>query len=204
MTEQTGGNSKKVVKPVKKNGYYHFSDYPDFRPNLSPRQMFLLGSFGGTYWRPIYSSINKKHYKNVHKQKKYVSKGWWKGIPEENLSSETYDIQKNKYKVKVGTTLEFWEDKGWIKTDHPYGWVEWYCEFYLGERSDDDERQIKRWQALAGERGRFMRFLVTQIIKKKTTWNDETVSPKIRQVLQHWGYKLTEKDFKNEIKRRNN
>ena len=40
-----------------------------------------------------------------------------------------------------------------------------------------------------------MRFLVTQILKKGTKWNDETVSPKIRQVLQHWGYKLTKKDF---------
>ena len=29
----------------------------DFKPNLSPRQMFKLGSFGGTYWRPIYSNI---------------------------------------------------------------------------------------------------------------------------------------------------
>ena len=41
-----------------KNKEYVFKDYPEFRPNLSPREMFLLGSFGGTYWRPIYSSIN--------------------------------------------------------------------------------------------------------------------------------------------------
>ena len=47
-----------------------------------------------------------------------------------------------------------------------------------------------------------MRFLVTQIIKKNAKWNDEKVSPKIRQVLQHWGYKLTKKDFDIEIKRR--
>ena len=59
-----------------------------------------------------------------------------------------------------------------------------------------------RWLALAGPRGRFMRFLVTQIIKKKGKWNDTTTSPKIRQVLQHWGYKLTKKDYDTEIKRR--
>jgi hypothetical protein len=25
-----------------------FNDYPDFRPNLTPREMFQLGSFGGS------------------------------------------------------------------------------------------------------------------------------------------------------------
>jgi hypothetical protein len=47
-----------------------------------------------------------------------------------------------------------------------------------------------------------MIFLVTQIQKRNGTWNDETISPKIRQVLQHWGYKLTKKDFDYEINRR--
>ena len=28
--------------------------------------MFELGSFGGTYWRPIYSSITNKNYKDQH------------------------------------------------------------------------------------------------------------------------------------------
>ena len=72
----------------------------------------------------------------------------------------------------------------------------------MGKRSDDDERQISRWQKLAGFKGRFMRFLVTQIIKKKSKWDDHDVSPKIRQVLQHWGYKLTEDDYKYELNRR--
>ena len=48
-----------------------------------------------------------------------------------------------------------------------------------------------------------MRFLVTQILKKNGSYDDET-SPKIRQVLQHWGYKLTKSDFDNGVKRRNN
>ena len=60
----------------------------------------------------------------------------------------------------------------------------------------------KRWLKLAGPKGRFRNFLVTQIVKKKGKWNDETISPKIRQVLQHRGYKLTKKDFDAEIKRR--
>ena len=30
---------------------------------------------------------------------------------------------------------------------------------------------------------------------KKTKYNDYTISPKIRQTLQHWGYVLTSKDY---------
>ena len=51
----------------------------------------------------------------------------------------------NKYKKKVGTTLRFWENKGWMRESHPYGWVQWYCDYYSGKRSADDDRQIKRW-----------------------------------------------------------
>jgi hypothetical protein len=171
----------------------------DFSPNLTPEQMFNHGSFGGTYWRPIQSSITGKKYKNMHR--KYP---WLHGISESKLSESTYDIKKNKYKVKVGTSLQFWESKGWITEHHPYGWVQWYCDYWMGKRGGDDERQIKRWQRIAGPNGRFMRFLVTQIQKKGGKWNDESVSPKIRQVLQHWGYKLTKKDFDNEVRRRNN
>jgi hypothetical protein len=189
--------NNKTVK--KRSGKIYFDDYPDFRPNLSPRQMFKLGSFGGTYWRPIKSKFSNNTLKNKHK--KYPS-SWWSGIPEDDLSSPDYDIKKNKYKVKVGTTLEFWESKNWIKSSHPYGWVHWYCDFYNGKRGSDDIRQINRWKSLAGTNGRFFKFLITQIQKKNGSYNDENISPKIRQVLQHWGYKLTKKDFDNEMKKR--
>jgi|TARA_Y100000768_G_C23897473_1_gene643374 hypothetical protein len=193
--------NKTRKKPKKRGGVIYFQDYPEFKPNLTPREIFKMGSFGGTYWRPIKSAVLNKKLKNIHKK---YPKSWWKGIPEDNLTRNynKYDKSINKYGVKVGTSLQFWEGKGWITKHHPYGWVHWYCDFYLGKRCEDDERQIRRWMNLAGKRGRFMRFLATQIIKKNAKWNDMTVSPKIRQVLQHWGYKLTKKDFDNEIKRR--
>jgi hypothetical protein len=174
----------------------------NFKPNLTPRQIFKMGSFGGTYWRPIYSSVNNKKYKNVHKK---YPKSWWKDIPEKHLSSSEYDKSINKHNVIVGTSLEFWEGKDWIKSTHPYGWVHWYCDYYNGKRSNDDLRQMRRWDALAGPNGRFTKFLTTQIMKKGgiDKWNDESISPKIRQVLQHWGYKLTKKDFEKELERRN-
>lgn len=181
--------------PPKKNrnGEIVFKDYPEFRPNLTPREMFKLGSFGGTYWRPIYSQITKKKYKDQHTK---YPKSWWVGIPKEHLVKpwEDYDKSINKYNVKVGTTKEYWEEKGWITKYQPYGWVQWYCDFYSGKRCPDDERQIKRWVRTAGPKSRFRRALINLIKKKKTTYNDFTISPKRRQTLQHWGYKLTKKD----------
>ena len=169
-----------------------------FKPNLSPHDIFDLGSFGGTYWRPIKSSIINKNLKNIHKQYKFLE-----DIPETKLTREIYDKTENKYGVKVGTSLEYWESKNWIHKEHPYGWVHWYCDYSLGFTSDDDERQIKRWEGLAGPKGRFRLFLITQIQKKNGKWNDESISPKIRQTLQHWGYKLTKKDYDTEIRRQN-
>ena len=125
-----------------------------------------------------------------------------------DFAFKDYDAAKNKYGVKVGTTLEFWESKDWITNHDPYGWVEWYCNFYNGRRCEDDKRQIDRWKKLTGENGRFRKWLITLILKKhKTTkgpidYNDKEISPKIRQTLQHWGYKLTKPDFNKEVKKR--
>lgn len=176
-----------------------FKDHPEFTPNLSPREMFVLGSFGGTYWRPIHSNVTGKDYRNVHKR---YSAAWWRGIPDAHLTTpyDQYNRKVNKYGVKVGTTLRFWEQKGWITKYHPYGWVQWYCDFYSGKRGPDDERQIKRWQSVAGPNGRFRKWLVTLIRKKRgATFDDASISPKIRQTLQHWGYRLTKRDFNTEV-----
>ena len=169
-----------------------FLDYPEFRPNLSPRDIFKSGSFGGTYWREIYSNITKKQYKNQHLK---FPKKWWSEIPDNYLSSSICDIKINKYKVKSGTSLDYWEKKNWITKFDPYGWVQWYCNFFNGRRCSDDERQIKRWLAFAGPNGRFRKRLINEIKKNKTTYNDFNISPVIRQGLQHWGYRLSKKDF---------
>ena len=65
-------------------------------------------------------------------------------------------------------------------------------------------REHSRWMKLAGPKGRFRKWLVTEILKKgdNKDWNNSDISPAIRQTLQHWAYKLTQKDFKNEIKNR--
>jgi hypothetical protein len=166
-----------------------FEDYPEFKPNLTPYQIMKLGSFGGTYFRPIHSRITNKNYQNVHLKYKWH-------LPDHMVIApyDKYDKNINKYKIKVGETLEFWEDHDWIKSQDPYGWFQWYCEFYNGRRTKDDERQIKRWLGVAGPKGRFRTRLINYIHKKKSSYDDYKISPAIRQTLQHWGYKLSKRD----------
>ena len=59
-------------------------------------------------------------------------KSWWKGVKDDQLINKwkDYDKKKNKYKVKVGTTLEYWEEKKWITKHNVYGWTHWYCDYY--------------------------------------------------------------------------
>ena len=42
---------------------------------------------------------------------------------------------------------------------------------------------------------RFRSKLVKMIKDAGSKYDDHSISPKIRQILLHWGYKLTEKDF---------
>jgi hypothetical protein len=166
-----------------------FEDHPLFRPNLTPYEIFKLGSFGGYYFRPIYSSVANKHYKNVHKEFP-----WAKSLDPSLLTQPEQIASINRYNVISGTSLEYWESKGWIKKQDPYGWVQWYCRFYAGRRSPDDTRQIKRWLAFAGPNGRFRRHLMNKI-KTTKNLNNKSISPIVRQGLQHWAYILTKRDF---------
>lgn len=177
-----------------KFGELVFKDYPNFLPNLTPQEIFSMGSFGGTYWRPIKNDNTLEVYKDIHLQ---YPKEWWKDINENQLTNqwENYDKKINKYGVKVGSTLQEWREKNWITEYHPYGWVQWYCDFYLGKRCPDDDRQIKRWIQTAGPSSRFRKRLINMIHAKNTTFDDYNISPKIRQTLQHWGYILTKKDY---------
>ena len=75
-----------------------------------------------------------------------------------------------------------------------YGWFQWYCRFYLGRRSTDDERQVARALGVASKKGRFRNQLIGKCARAGKAFDDVSVSPVIRQSLQHWGYVLTSRD----------
>jgi hypothetical protein len=181
-----------TIKPKRDKGEYgtiYFSDYPSFKPNLTPKDIFQMGSFGGTYFRPIHSTVTNKNYKNKHLE--YPSH-WFATLDiAKMVTSNKCDPSINKYKVKAGSSLLDWENSGWIKSQDPYGWFQWYCHFYIGRRSPDDERQVNRWDNYAGEkRGRWRHNLIKKCKDKNARFNDYTISPVIRQGLQHWAYIL--------------
>ena len=109
----------------------------NFSPNKTPIEIIKEGAFDGTYFRDIYSGINEKWYKSSWKEFAHL-----KNIVAKFYTSDYYNINVNKYGVKYGTSLRFWENKGWTNKIDPYGWFQWCFRYWLGRRSKDDKRQI--------------------------------------------------------------
>ena len=62
-----------------------------------------------------------------------------------------------------------------------------------GQEEDQiNERQINRWK---GTVSWFRGELVKAIKDAGSKFDDYSISPKIRKILLHWGYELTERDF---------
>lgn len=95
----------KIYKPLK------FEGYEEFTPNVTPEQMVGLGVFGGWYFRPIYSSVLCKNIDDAHLEHGYLN----------SQNNTFYDINKNFYMQSCGTDLEYWEERGWIRPQDPYG-----------------------------------------------------------------------------------
>lgn len=119
-----------------------FKDHPEFKPDYTPEQMFKKGIFSNGYFRPIYSTVTNKYYKNDYKKYKCL-----KNVKPElmNRPFTPYNPLLNYYKKKSGLSLEYWEEHNWIRPQDPRGFVNWYCEFTDGRRSPDDTRQIRRF-----------------------------------------------------------
>ena len=79
--------------------------------------MIKKGAFGGNYFKDIYSSVTDKWYKNSWKEFSVL-----KDIDQKYYYSNYYNASINKYDVKCGTSLRFWENKEWIHSIDPYGW----------------------------------------------------------------------------------
>lgn len=131
-----------------------------FTPELTPKQMLELGVFEGKYWDEIPEWIPEEWLKNAK-------------------LSEHKDPSINFFGIAASKPLEYWQNKGWIHPQDPNGWFEWYCKYTLGRRTDDDERQIKRWNA-------FKRHIAQ--IKNNCYPGDFNCRKKQRQAILHWAY----------------
>ncbi len=90
-------NAMQPIPLVNKFGEICFLDYPDFKPNMTPKEVIQAGSFGGTYFRSIYSAITKKNYSDVWKE---FPEDWFEGlVASKTVARVAYDNNINAYKV---------------------------------------------------------------------------------------------------------
>jgi len=141
--------------PVGKN--FH----PEFKPQLTPKQMLALGVFGGKYMTDCRKEFPKSWYTRA------------------KLCHAFHDPKLNYFGVNASKPLSYWKKKGWIYPEDPRGWFQWYCRYYIGRRSPDDARQIKRWKAMTRH--------IAQI-KMNCRKGDMHCRPRQRQALLHWAY----------------
>ena len=160
----------------------------DIGANKTPVEVIKEGAFGGTYFRDIYSSVNGQWYKKKRKEFDQL-----KDIDQKYYCSDYVSV--NKYGVKCGTSLRFWENKGWTNKIDPYGQFQQYFRYWLGRKLEDDERQINTWKKIVSKLVDELIKLIVMIREAGSEYDDYSMSPKIRHILLHWGYESTEKDF---------
>ena len=86
---------RRSTKKVKKEDIHK-----QFKPNKSPKQVFTMGAFGGTYFRPIHSSVTGKDY-TPSEAMRGLPKSWFEGVDlKTKITSSKYDKKVNKYDVK--------------------------------------------------------------------------------------------------------
>jgi hypothetical protein len=143
LTEPAGGN-------------FH----PDFRPELTPKELLELGIFGGRYMTDCAAEFPADWFARAK-------------------LSHRRDPALNYYGVNASQPLAIWRARGWIHPDDPRGWFQWYCRYYRGRRMADDERQIGRWRA-------FRRHAAQ--VRANCLPGDDNCRRRQRQALLHWAY----------------
>ena len=145
-----------LTEPMGKN--FH----PDFKPELTPKQMLELGVFGGVYMRDCQKEFPDDWFENAR------------------LAEDKRDPLLNFFEINASQPLAEWRRKGWIYEDDPRGWFQWYCRYFMGRRlSEEDVRQIKRWKNMTRHIGQ---------IKAHCAPGDVVCRRRQRQALLHWAY----------------
>lgn len=159
---------KVIVNDLMQQDYVYFLTEPagrnfhaEFKPELTPRQMLQMGVFGGKYMTDCQPEFPEDWFVQA------------------KLCPEFHDPGLNFFGVNASQPLSVWRAKGWIYTEDPRGWFQWYCRYYMGRRGPDDERQIRRWKAMKRHAAQ---------IRKHCLKGDLHCRPKQRQALLNWAY----------------
>ena len=157
-----------IVNDRMQRGYVYYRTEPvgknfasGFEPELTPRQMLALGVFGGKYMTDC---------------RREFPASWFVSA---KLCSERHDPRLNYFKVNASQRLAVWRRSGWINPQDPRGWFQWYCRYYMGRRTRDDARQIRRWRAM-------MRHVAA--IRRHCDSGDLDCRRRQRQAVLHWAY----------------
>lgn len=134
---------------------------PEFKPELTPREMLALGVFGGKYMTDCEREFPASWFARA------------------KLAGAKRNNALNYFGVDASQPLAEWRRKGWIHKDDPRGWFQWYCRYHMGRRGPDDARQIKRWKAFRRHAGQ---------IRAHCEPGDFSCRRRQRQALLHWAY----------------
>ena len=170
-SKRSSRNKKRLVTVndrMQKGYRYHLTaptgrDFdPEFKPELTPKQMLALGVFCGKYMTDSQDEFPKSWFERA------------------KMSPSGRDCSLNYFGVDASRPLSEWRSKGWVHSDDPRGWFQWYCRYYMGRRMpQEDQRQIKRWKA-------FKRHIAQ--VRKNCEAGDPFCRPRQRQALLHWAY----------------
>ena len=160
---------RSVVNDLMQSGYQYVLDAragqdfdPRFEPELSPAEMLELGVFGGRYMTDCRDEFPEEWFAHAR------------------LCHEQHDPALNHFGVNASLPLSEWRRRGWIHTDDPRGWFQWYCRYWMGRRiPGEDDRQISRWRAFRRHAGQ---------VRANCLPGDEHCRPKQRQALLNWAY----------------
>jgi hypothetical protein len=189
-------HAKPVFGVALRSGYSYVleaapGDLPlDFRPDLSPAEMLMLGVFEGKYLNDCVTEFPAEWFLG--------------GLMTGRLSPEGPDPERcNLFGIKSRQPLTVWRENGWAPShehgdsveDHyrgalgdparnpdERGWFQWYCRYWMGRRIPAlDDIQIRRWRAFRRHAG--------AVRGGCPPWrHDRTCRLRERQALLQWAY----------------
>lgn len=115
-----------------------------FQPYYTPKEMLTLGVFGGAFFG---SSNAQKILSTGPLTIGGAMDSLFRGLPKLKYESPIYDPNQNYI---PGQTLAV-QRRGlnmpsYIKRLNPFGWFEWYVNWYYGCVSQADNWRISQWQ----------------------------------------------------------